>query len=344
VTETPVVTVIGEALVDLIPDGATGEYRPTPGGSPFNVAVGLVRLGNRTALMARFADDRHGRMLRSAAAAEGIDLRGAPRASQRASVAIASVDDAARATYEFDLEGTADWQWTAAELRELSPDTQVLHFGSIASWTPPGDQRIADLVAELRAGSDVLISYDPNIRPAAIEGRERGVDLVERGVRDAHVSKASREDVEWLYPGLAVDDVAARWNGLGAKLVVVTAGADGATGYRSARPPLRRPGRQVTVVDTIGAGDAFTSGLLTGLVRRGLHRDRRLEGPSDGTLADIVDEAALIAAITCERVGADPPRLEELTDRLREDGVSRRGADAAAAKSPRRRTARRSRR
>jgi fructokinase len=311
----PVITVIGEALVDLVPDRATGEHRAIPGGSPFNVAVGLARLGNRTSLMARFADDHYGRLLRGAAAAEGIDLASAPHAAERSSVATASVGDGGVATYEFDMDGTADWQWTAAELRELSPATEVLHFGSIASWSPPGAARIADLAGELRTGCRVLISYDPNVRPAVMGMRERGARLVEQGVRRAHVVKASRDDVEWLYPEFAVEDVAARWSRLGAKLVVVTDGADGATAHRRTGEPVRRPGRRVTVVDTIGAGDAFTSGLLTGLVRRRLHRDGRLEGISDGTLADIIDEAILVAAITCEREGADPPRLEQL-DRL----------------------------
>jgi fructokinase len=127
------------ALVDLVPDRATGQYREAPGGSPFNVAVGLARLGNRTSLMARFADDRFGRFLRRAAAAEGIDLRGAPRAAERASVAIASVDDAARAAYDFDIKGTADWQWTAAELRELSSETK----SSISARSRRGHRRVA---------------------------------------------------------------------------------------------------------------------------------------------------------------------------------------------------------
>ena len=306
-------TVIGEALVDLVPGGPGARARESPGGSPFNVAVGLARLGNRTSLMARFADDRCGRLLRSAAAAEGIDLSAAPTAAERATEATATVDAAGQVTYEFDMDGTADWQWTAAELRELSPGTELLHFGSIASWTPPGDARIADLVGDLRAGGSVLISYDPNVRPAVFGGRLRGIEMLERSVRDAHVVKASREDVEWLYPEIAPDDVAARWSRLGANLVVVTDGAEGATAYRGTRAPLHRPGRRVTVVDTIGAGDAFTAGLLTGLVRRHLHRNRRLEGISDGTLADIIDEAVLVSAITCEREGADPPRLEELS-------------------------------
>src|SRR4051794_4437219 len=263
--------------------------------------------------MARFADDRYGRLLRSAAGAEGIDLRAAPLAAERATVATATVDDAGQVTYEFDMDGTADWHWTAAELRELNPGTELLHFGSIASWTPPGAARIADLVGELRAGGSVLISYDPNVRPAVFGSRDEGIQMVERNVRDAHVVKASREDVVWLYPEITPADVAARWSRLGAKLVVVTDGADGATAYRGTRAPLRRPGRRVTVVDTIGAGDAFTAGLLTGLVRRRLHRNGRLEGIPDGALADIIDEAVLVSAITCEREGADPPRLDDLS-------------------------------
>jgi fructokinase len=311
----PLLTVIGEALVDLVADAVTGEQRAIPGGSTFNVAVGLARLGNRTSLMARFADDRYGRLLRDAAAGEGIDLGAAPHAAERASVATASFDADARATYDFDIEGTADWQWTAAELGELPPATELLHFGSLASWTPPCAGRIADLVSDLRARGGVAISYDPNVRPAVLEARERGVERVERSVALAHVVKASGDDIEWLYSGLAVEEVAARWGGLGAELVVVTHGADGASAYRRDRAPLHRPGLPVKVVDTIGAGDAFTSGLLTGFVRRDLYRAECFDEIPDGTLSEIVDEAVLVASITCERAGADPPRLEELPAR-----------------------------
>ena len=308
---------IGEALVDLVPDGPGRRRRESPGGSPFNVAVGLARLGNRTSLMARFADDRFGHLLRHAAVEEGIDLSAAPRAAERATVATASIDGAGQVTYEFDMDGTADWQWSTAELRAVSPATQVLHFGSIAAWTPPGAERIAGLARELLATGTVLISYDPNVRPSVIGPREEAAELVERNVRLAHVVKASREDMAWLYPELQIDQIAARWIGLGPSLVVVTDGADGADGYRHTGPPEHRPGRRVDVVDTIGAGDAFTAGLLTGLVRRRLHRNGRIGSISEGTLADILDEAILISAITCERAGADPPRLDELSPVLR---------------------------
>jgi fructokinase len=307
--EPPVVTVIGEALIDLAPDGLPGMYRAHPGGSPFNVAVGLARLGNRTALMARLADSGFGRMLRGAATAEGIDLEAAPHATQPTTLAVVSFEDETQATYEFYLEGTADWQWTTAELGRLRPDAEVLHFGSIASWTAPGSERIDVLVSEVHATGRVLVSYDPNVRPPVVGARARARELVERSVRHAHVVKASREDIDWLYPGRSVDEISAQWNARGAALVVVTDGSRGATAYRAGAEPLHRPGRAVKIVDTIGAGDAFTAGMLSGLMRRGLHVPARVADLSDAVLADILDEAVLISSVTCERAGADPPRL-----------------------------------
>jgi fructokinase len=306
----PLITVIGEALVDLVPNGAEGEYRAHTGGSPFNVAVALARLGDRTALMARLADHGFGLLLRKTAAGEGIGLGAAPRAEQPATLAVVSMDRAGQASYEFYLQGTADWQWTDAELRTRPSDTAVLHFGSIASWTPPGSKRIDELVCDVRASNGVLISYDPNIRPLALGEPAKGRQLVERSVRRAHLVKASREDLEWLYPSRSVDEVGRRWSALGPALVVVTDGADGAIAYREgAESPMRRPGRQIRLVDTIGAGDAFTAGLLSGLVRRDVHPPERLAAISTAELAEVVDEAVLVSSLTCERAGADPPTV-----------------------------------
>jgi fructokinase len=304
-----VLSVIGEALVDLVPDGPPGVYRAHPGGSPFNVAVALARLRNDTSLMARMGGDGFGRMLRDTAAAEGIDLGAAPQAAEPATLAVVSLDDEAQATYQFYLEGTADWQWSVAELGGLRPGTEVLHFGSIAAVTAPASDRIDGFVRDLRASRRVLVSYDPNVRPSVFGARGRARELVERGVGNAHVVKASREDLEWLYPGRTVDELCRQWNAAGPALVVITDGARGATAHRQGREPLHRPSREVSVVDTIGAGDAFTAGLLNGLARRGLHHPAGVSELSDAVLAEVLDEAVLISSVTCERAGADPPRL-----------------------------------
>ncbi|HEU5429795.1 MAG TPA: carbohydrate kinase [Actinocrinis sp.] len=300
-------TVIGEALIDLVPGSGPGDYQARPGGSPFNVAIGLARLDHRTVLMARLADNAFGRLLREHAAAEGVDLTSAPLATEPTTLAVVSLDAQGQAGYDFYLDGTADWQWTDTELARIPPDTTILHVGSLASWTQPGNRHIRAAVARLREQANTLISYDPNIRPLLLGKPELARPLVEDFVSVAHLVKASCEDVEWLYPQAAIAEVGDRWLKLGALAVVITDGPNGAHLLRPDAAPVHRPGRKIRLVDTIGAGDAFTSGLLGGLVRRGLHTPQLLSQCPAELLAETVDEAVLVSALTCERVGADPP-------------------------------------
>jgi fructokinase len=308
-TSAPRLTVTGEALVDLIPDRSSGGYLARPGGSPFNVAIGLARLGHRATLMARLADNAFGRLLRAHAEAEQLDLSHAPAATQPTTLAVVSLDRDAQASYDFYLQGTADWQWTDAELARVPGDTAVFHFGSLASWTPPGAERIHAAAARLRRDGEVAVSYDPNIRPTLLGGPDDARALVERSVSVAHIVKASREDAGWLYPHVSLTEVGARWAELGALVVVITDGPDGAAVFLPGEAPARRPGRKVQVADTIGAGDAFTAGLIGGLARRGMTTPSLLRGCPPAMAAEAVDEAILISALTCERIGADPPFL-----------------------------------
>jgi fructokinase len=305
----PVVTVVGEALIDLVQHGGPGDYRARPGGSPFNVAIGLARLGHRTALMARLADNAFGRMLRDHAAAEGIDLTHAPHAVEPTTMAVVSMDATGQASYDFYVEGTADWQWTAEEAARVPAGTGVLHFGSLASWTPPGSEHVHAAIDGLRRQGTALISYDPNVRPRLLGDPARARQVIERSVGVAHIVKASREDVQWAYPGTAIERVSARWLELGALLVVITDGADGAHAFHGGAGTVSRPGREVEVTDTVGAGDAFTAGLLGAVVRHGLHSPEHLAGAPSAVLAAAVDDAILVSALTCERLGADPPGL-----------------------------------
>lgn len=309
----PLLTVIGEALIDLVPGSGPGDYQARPGGSPFNVAIGLARLDHRTVLMARLADNAFGRLLREHAVAENVDLTSAPLATEPTTLAVVSLDAQGQAGYDFYLDGTADWQWTDTELARIPPDTTILHVGSLASWTRPGNRHIQAAVARSREQGSTLISYDPNIRPALLGKPEQARPLVEDFVSVSHLVKASREDVEWLYPQTAIAEVGDRWLKLGALAVVITDGPNGAHLLRPDAAPVHRPGRKIQLVDTIGAGDAFTSGLLGGLVRRGLHTPQLLSQCPAELLAETVDEAVLVSALTCERVGADPPFAAALT-------------------------------
>jgi fructokinase len=309
------VTVIGEALIDLVPGAQQQTFVAAPGGSPYNVAIGLARLGLPTNLMARLADNAFGRILRERATAEGVNLEYAPLASEPTTLAVVSLDVQARASYDFYLDGTADWQWTAEETDRSPANSAILHFGSIASWTAPGDLHILDLANRMRGRGDVLVSYDPNVRPRLLSGPDSGRAAVERGVRLAHIAKASGEDVAWLYPDRTVPEVARLWLRLGAIVVIVTDGADGADVFMAQGPALHRPAPAVTVADTVGAGDAFTAGMLASLSWHGLQSPALLGRCQPGDLSTVVDDAITVAALACERPGADPPTLAEFSSR-----------------------------
>lgn len=310
--EAAAITVIGEALIDLVPGDRLGTFGALPGGSPYNVAIGLARLGQRTALMARMADNAFGRLLRDRAAAEGINLTAAPRATQATTLAVVGLDADAGASYDFYFEGTADWQWTSAEIAAVPDSTAVLHFGSLASWMPPGDALILGLAGSLQEKGDVLVSYDPNVRPSLLTDPLRARSQIEAALAVTHLAKASADDIAYVYPGRTTADVAAHWLAIGASLVVITSSASGAEAFSAAGTAVRRPARKVNVADTVGAGDSFTAGLIEFLVRHNLHDPAALAACPEGAMAAALDNAIMVASLNCERQGNDPPTRAEV--------------------------------
>lgn len=303
------IAVLGEALIDLVETGDDEPRLARPGGSPYNVAIGLARLGRPAAFVGRISHDPLGTVLRRHAERSGVDLTLSVDAHETTTVALVELSDGI-ARYRFGVDGTADFRWTDAELASVPENLATLHFGSLASWTPPGDAAVLRRVAALRAHT--LISYDPNVRPHLQPDAVAARAQIERAIALAHLVKTSEEDVEYLYPGERIEDVAARWLALGAAVVVVTRGGDGASAHTRTGTGLTRPVPPIEVADTVGAGDAFTSGLLDALAGRGLLTADALADPDRQALADSLDDATLVAAITCSRAGANPPRRAEL--------------------------------
>lgn len=302
------IAVIGEALIDLAEAGDDAPRLAHPGGGPYNVAIGLARLGQPACFVGRISRDPLGTVLRNHARRSGVDLSLAVEAAEPTTVALVELDEAGVAKYRFGVDGTADFRWTDAELARIPDDVAAVHFGSLASWLPPGDVAIARRVAALRAGG-ALVSYDPNVRPQLQPDAATARAQVDAGVALAHVVKTSEDDIAWVCPGESVDDVATRWLARGPAAVVVTRGARGATAFTSAGAVTRVP-PPVQIVDTVGAGDAFMSGLLDALARRGLLAPEAIAAAAFG---ELLDDAGLVAAVTCSRAGANPPRRDELT-------------------------------
>src|SRR3954467_16000495 len=264
------VYVIGEALIDLVmsPPGPehTGppSYLAHPGGSPYNVAIGLARLGQPSRLVARLSGDAFGRQLHAHAEANGVDLSCAVAAAEQSTLAVVSLDAERNAEYDFYRNRTADWQWSDAELDRIPADASWIHTGSLASWTEPGAGVIAGQLRRRRQRQPVVVSYDPNIRPALLADHGSALAQVEAMVGLADVVKASAEDLAWLYPGRGADEVLRHWHGLGAAVVVKTDGGRGAR-FLAGGEIWPVPAGPVQVVDTVGAGDAFMAGLINAL-------------------------------------------------------------------------------
>ena len=311
----------GEALVDVVPAPITGYFEFAPGGSPANVAVGVSRLGVAARMLARIAEDPLGQRLRDHLGNNGVQLDHVVTATEQTSLAMVMVGADGGPTYDFRVAGTADWQWTAAELADaLDPGPSgpvvALHSGSLALTTPPGDAALRALMA--RAAETATVSYDPNCRPALMGKAADVLTGVHELLAVADVVKVSLEDLAWLMPGFTPDEILEDWLGRGPALVAITLGGDGVTAGTSTGLRTRRPGVPVTVIDTVGAGDTISAALLAGLHRRrllGASARPALHRITHTTLDALLDEAMLAAAITCSRRGADPPTFEDLEAR-----------------------------
>lgn len=307
------VTVVGEALVDLVLGPDDDEPRAHPGGGPANIAVGLARLGHPTALLTSLGDDDHGRLVREHLTGNGVDVVDVGAPGSPTSTALARLDARGVATYEFDLA------WDVRDL-SVADGSAALHVGSLGLALEPGDTAVLELTRRTSAAGDVLVSYDPNARPSLTPDRTAAARRVLDVAALAHLVKCSDEDLEFLFPGTVPEDFAERLLGLGsARLVVVTLGADGVF-VATAGGSLRLPPYVVDVVDTVGAGDSFMSGLLDGLARAGAlspaaFAELTSDGP--GQVEPLARRAAAVAAITCSRAGANPPRPEEVEEFLR---------------------------
>jgi fructokinase len=265
-------------------------------------------------MLARIADDSLGRRIREHLRVNGVQLDHVAPATEQTSMAMVSVGPDGGPSYDFRIAGTADWQWSTAELAgALDGNVVALHSGSLALTTPPGAAVLRDLIA--RASATATISYDPNCRPILMGEPADVLPGVREMLATADIVKVSLEDLEWLLPDRKPEAVLEEWLALGPAIVAITIGGDGVVAGTASGVRTRRPGVPVTVIDTVGAGDTFSAALLAGLHRRGLLGAaaraalRAIDGP---TLDALLDEAARAAAITVSRRGADPPTAAEL--------------------------------
>ena len=308
------ILVCGEALVDLFAGAGEGSEMPArivAGGSPFNVAIGLARLGGGAAFLGGVSRDGFGAFLADLLKREGVDDRYLVRTDRLTTISVVATGRDGHPGYTFHGEGAADRSLVAADLPPVLPESvRALTFGSYTMAVEPVGSAFAAL-AERERGRRV-ISVDPNLRPTAIGDMSGWHAAAERFYRAATIVKASDEDIRIAWDGeLTIAEAAAYWLDRGAALVVVTQGERGATAFSPAGQ-VSMPGRKVAVCDTVGAGDTFHAALLARLAQTGRLTPAATAALDREAIADLLSHGIAAAAITVTRHGADLPRAAEL--------------------------------
>lgn len=312
------IALTGEALIDFTAsETGTLAFLGHEGGSPLNTAVACARLGQPTGFLTQLSTDLFGERLMRFLERNGVDTRFILRSPAPSTLAFVERTPQTN-RYAFYTHGSADATWAPEPLPQLPAECCFLHFGSIALLQEPAATRITGLMAA-NAGHRVIV-FDPNVRPSLISDMAAYRARVMSWLAMADLVKLSDEDAGLLAPGKPVDALAADCLQAGARAVIVTHGAGGATLWRMGHGSLTVAAPRVEVVDTIGAGDTFTAGLSVSLLAHGVEHPAQLGGLSGDTWYAVMRFAATAAALNCTREGADPPTLEAVHAALvRED-------------------------
>jgi len=294
--------VAGEVLIDLFPN--TYQHLAVVGGGPANTAQALANLGVKTYFIDGVSNDEYGQMAKAKLLSANVLLDYVQYSNKPTCTAKVKLSSSGSASYEFVIEDTATFdfsdQWLPNPLR-LKPS--LLHIGTLATVIEPGASVLfkwAQSVAHIAP-----IVFDPNIRPAVLCDRNEYVKKVEKWVAISSAVKVSDEDLNWLYPGNAIDEIVNEWLEKGVELVVVTLGDKGITAYRM-HEQISVHAVKVVVADTVGAGDTVGAVLVEAIIKNGLDK---LTGE---VLKSMLNRAVKAAAITVSRTGANPPSKEEI--------------------------------
>jgi len=301
----------GEALIDMLPARtAAGEeaFVPRPGGSVFNTAVALGRLGAPAGLFAGLSTDLFGPRLAAAAGAAGVDLSLSPRSSRPTTLAFVAFEGG-EARYHFLDEGSAGRMLDPAALPALPAQVTALFLGGISLAAEPCGSAFEALAR--REAPRRVIMLDPNIRPALVAGGPAHRARLARLVALADIVKLSLDDLAWLEGAGEAPAQARALLGRGPRLVLLTQGAGGAAAYWPGGV-AHAPAPAVAVVDTVGAGDTFNAGVLAALHAAGALDRAALADPREAVLRRALGLGVRAAALSVTRPGADPPWAAEL--------------------------------
>ncbi|MGY2366334.1 carbohydrate kinase family protein [Pseudomonas azotoformans] len=309
--------VCGEALFDFFSEeDASGQaskvnYKAIAGGSPFNVAVGLRRLGVEAGLFGGLSTDFLGRRLLQVLKDEGVSEQFLVEFAAPTTLSMVAVGANGSPQYNFRGEGCADRLLEVAHLPELGEDIRGLHIGSFSLVVQPIGDTLLSLVK--RESGKRLISLDPNVRLNPQPDIQLWRDRVAELVKHADLIKVSDEDLHLLYPEQSPESVLQGWLQHRCQLVFLTRGGDGASVFSRQHGHWSTPAIKVVMADTVGAGDTFQAALIAWLTEQQLDSVEGLQQLTREQVDAMLGFAVRAAALTCTKTGPDLPYRHQVS-------------------------------
>ena len=298
--------VCGEVLIDLLPGNP--ERLAVVGGGPANTAKALARLGHDVEFIDGISTDAYGKSARAELLRDGVGLDLALTSDLPTCTATVSLIADGSASYEFLINGTATFAFDNSWLPDPERyKPEVLQIGTLVTIIEPGASLLYDWAVQVSEFAPIV--FDPNIRLSVMPDLAKYRDEVEKWLKISSVVKFSEDDIAALYPNEDPIVIARACLEKGVQLVVITRGENGIVGV-TADGVVEVPGIRVAVVDTVGAGDTVGAIIVEAVIQIGI---LNLTGSK---LREVLHRAAVAAAITCSRAGAQPPRAFELTEAL----------------------------
>ncbi|UXM96610.1 carbohydrate kinase (plasmid) [Bartonella sp. HY329] len=301
----------GESLIDMLPVAThNGEsaFLPVVGGSVFNSAVSLGRLGIQTGFFSGLSHDFFGKMLCDTLDEAKVDYSFATLSDRPTTLAFVKMVGQ-HAQYAFFDENTAGRMLHESDMPVLDEHIKALLFGCISLISEPCGSVYEALMT--KASRENVIYLDPNIRVDFIKDRQKHLDRLSRMIRHSDIVKLSNDDLKWFADDVDEKVLAQEWLNNGAKLVVITKGADGMVAY-SQQFCVEIESEKVEIVDTVGAGDTVNAGILASLEDHGLLNKQAITKLNEAQIYEALHLAKQVAAITVARAGANPPWRHEL--------------------------------
>jgi len=297
------VIAMGELLIDFTMAGKSeqdnGLFEACPGGAPCNVLAMLNKLGKETAFLGKVGNDQFGILLKNTIEEAGIDADGLVLDNEvNTTLAFVHTKPDGDREFSFYRNPGADMMLREDEVEEsLITAGGIFHFGTL-SMTHEGVRKATKKALKIAKEADLLISFDPNLRPPLWESLELAKEQMEYGFEYCDILKISDNEIQFV-TGLTDYDEGIQYlqQKYHIPLILLTLGKDGSRAYYK-QMCVERKGFACNAIETTGAGDTFCGSSLNYIVEQGI------ENLTEEQLGEMLTFANAAAALITEKKGA----------------------------------------